>query len=56
VKRSRSIRLVLIGGLSAGAATSCGPDDRQSAAAAGSVYTNNYYVAGRGYYHAPFSN
>jgi hypothetical protein len=55
VKRSRSIRLVLIGGLSAGALTSCGPDGAPKAPlSAESVYTNNYYVAGVGYYHAPF--
>ena len=53
MKRSRSIRLVLIGGLSAGALTSCGPDDRPPVSAS-SVYTNNYFVPGVGYYHAPF--
>lgn len=47
---------MLIGGLSAGAVTSCGPDGQRSSAGAGNVYTNNYYVAGRGYYHAPFRN
>jgi hypothetical protein len=55
VKRSRGIRLVLIGGLSAGALSGCDsgsgrlPEVRQ-----GCVYTNNYYVPGAGYYHAPF--
>ena len=53
MKRSRSIRLVLIGGLSAGALTSCGPDNRPPVSAS-SVYTNNYFVPGVGYYHAPF--
>jgi hypothetical protein len=52
VKRSKSIRLVLLGSLSAGALTGCGPskpviDDT-------TVFTNNYYVPGVGYYHAPF--
>ena len=54
MKRSRSIRLVLIGGLSAGALTGCGPSGRPPALSADSFYTNNYYVAGVGYYHAPF--
>jgi hypothetical protein len=55
VKRSRSIRLVLIGGLSAGALTSCGPGDSAKApVSAQNVYTNDYFVPGVGYYHAPF--
>lgn len=55
MKRSRSIRLVLVGGLSAGALTSC---NRESPpipiVSAANVYTNNYHVPGVGYYHAPF--
>ncbi len=54
MKRSRTIRLVLIGGLSAGALTGCGPSNRPPTISAQNVYTNNYYVAGAGYYHAPF--
>ena len=55
MKRSRSIRLVLIGGLSAGALTSCGPEGIQrSPLSAQNVYTNNFHVPGVGYYHAPF--
>ena len=54
MKRSRSIRLMLIGGLTAGALTSCGPDSRPSAVSVNNVYTNNYYIPGVGYYHAPF--
>ena len=55
MKRSRTIRLVLIGGLSVGAITSCDPGNSQRAPiSAESVYTNNYYVPGVGYYHAPF--
>jgi len=52
VKRSRSIRLVLIGGLSAGALTSCGPQTEPVSSSA--VFTNNHYVPGVGYYHAPY--
>lgn len=55
MKRSRSIRLVLIGGLSAGALAGCGPGSQQPALISqDSVLTNNYYVPGVGYYHAPF--
>lgn len=69
MKRTRSIRLVLIGGLSAGSVTGCGPTAPSSsptpAAAAPStifnsaittsaVFTNNHFVPGVGYYHAPF--
>ena len=53
MKRSRSIRLVLIGTLSAGAITSCGPDSK-APITPDNVYTNNYHVPGVGYYHAPF--
>jgi hypothetical protein len=54
VKRSKRIRLVLIGTLSAGAITSCGPGDQKAPVTADNVYTNNYFVPGVGYYHAPF--
>ena len=46
--------MVLIGGLSAGALTGCGPGSQSPPISAQNVYTNNYYVAGVGYYHAPF--
>jgi hypothetical protein len=52
LKRSQRIRLVLIGGITAGALTSCGPE--QAPVSADNVYTNNHYVPGVGYYHAPF--
>jgi len=56
VKRSRSIRLILLGGLSAtGTLTGCAPDATQAPpVTTGAVYTNNYRVPGVGYYHAPF--
>ncbi len=55
MKRSRNIRLILIGGLSAGTLAGCTSGDRQKAPISDdAVYTNNYYVAGVGYYHAPF--
>lgn len=53
MKRSKSIRLVLIGGLSAGALTGCDPKPSVSPT---NVYTNNFYLPGAGYYHAPFRN
>lgn len=55
MKKSRSIRLVLIGGLTAGVASGCNPVGNAPAAiVAGNVYTNNFHVPGSGYYHAPF--
>jgi hypothetical protein len=57
VKRSRRIRLVLIGGLSAGAFAGCQPAGPESAPITQNcVYANNYHVPGVGYYHAPFRN
>ena len=53
MKRSRSIRLILLGGLSAGALTGCTPKPSVSTE---NVYTNNFFVPGVGYYHAPFRN
>jgi hypothetical protein len=45
----------LIGGITASAVTACGPASRQPPPlSAESVYTNNFYVPGVGYYHAPF--
>jgi hypothetical protein len=51
MKRSKSIRLVLLGGLSTAVLTGCAPKPSVSAQ---NVYTNNFYVPGAGYYHAPF--
>jgi len=45
---------VLIGGISAAAVTGCGPDRQPPPLSADAVYTNNFYVPGVGYYHAPF--
>jgi hypothetical protein len=57
VKRSRRIRLVLMGGLSAGLATGCGPSaSTKGPVSAGNVYTNNHFLPGVGHYHAPFRN
>jgi hypothetical protein len=55
VKRSRSIKLVLVGSLAAGALSGCGPGGVHDAPiTTDRVYTNNFYVPGAGYYHAPF--
>jgi len=51
MKRSQNIRLFLIGGLSAGALTGC---SQRPAISSDNFYTNNFYVPGAGYYHAPF--
>jgi hypothetical protein len=52
VKRSRSIRLVLVGGVSVSALTSCAPSSPPVSTTG--VFTNNYHVPGVGYYHAPY--
>ncbi len=60
MKRSRSIRLVLLGGLSAGALAGCVPPSghpssiSSSEISSSAVFTNNHHVPGVGYYHAPF--
>ena len=54
MKRSRSIRLILLGGLSAGALAGCSDTSGIAPITAENSYTNNYYVPGVGYYHAPF--
>lgn len=51
MKRSKSIRLVLLGGLSSVALTGC---SEKPSVSAQNFYTNNFYVPGAGYYHAPF--
>ena len=46
---------MLIGGLSAGTLAGCGPSATQTpSSGASDVYTNNHYLPGVGYYHAPF--
>lgn len=55
MKRSKSVKLVLIGGLSAGALAGCDSSSNSPGTfRPGNVYTNNYYVSHLGYYHAPF--
>lgn len=46
---------MLLGGVATGALTACAPGDGTSTrVSAESVYTNDTYIAGAGYYHAPF--
>ncbi len=52
MKRSSSVKLLLAGGLAAGALTACGP--KPARVSPESVYPNDYRVPGAGYYHAPF--
>jgi hypothetical protein len=54
VKRSKVIRLVLLGGFSAGA-LAVGATAVEPRISSESVYTNDYFVKGAGYYHAPFN-
>ena len=51
MKRSLQIRLLFVGGLSAGALTGCTSRPNVSVA---NVYTNDFFIPGAGYYHAPF--
>lgn len=51
MKRTKSIKLVLLGGLSTAVLAGCSPKPSVSAQ---NVYTNNFFVPGAGYYHAPF--
>lgn len=54
VKRSRSVRRLLLDGLSAGAiAVSAGAAEPRVTPE--SHYTNDYHIPGAGYYHAPFN-
>ncbi len=58
MKRSKQIRLVLLGGVATGMLAGCDPSTDTSYPSSqvntNSVYTNDCYVAGRGYYHAPY--
>jgi len=51
MKRTKNIKLVLLGGISTVVLTGCSPKPSVSTQ---NVYTNNFYVPGAGYYHAPF--
>ncbi len=55
MKRSRTIRLVLTGAVAGVAFTGCGPSYDGPPISADQTYTNNHYVRGAGYYHAPYS-
>jgi hypothetical protein len=50
VKRSRQIHLVLLGGLS----TALAGCEQKPSVSTQNYYTNNFFVPGAGYYHAPF--
>jgi hypothetical protein len=54
MKRSKHIRLVLLGSLSTAVLAGC--NNETPGVSTQSVYTNNFYVPGAGYYHAPFRN
>jgi hypothetical protein len=55
VKRSRTIRLVLSGTVAGAVFVGCGTSDDAPPISANQTYTNNHYVNGVGYYHAPYS-
>jgi hypothetical protein len=56
VKRSQTVRRVLLGGFSAGAlvASSASAMAAEPRVTPDSYYPNDYQIAGVGYYHAPF--
>lgn len=54
MKRSRAIRLVLLGGFSAGAVPLSAQSANEPRITSESYYTNDYFIQGAGYYHAPF--
>ena len=54
MKRSKSVKRVLLGGLSAGALTACAVAAQSARVTTESYYTNDDHVPGAGYYHAPF--
>jgi uncharacterized protein YgiB involved in biofilm formation len=53
MKRTKSIKLILLGSLSTVVLAGCNSKPSLSAQ---NVYTNNFFVPGAGYYHAPFRN
>ena len=52
MKRSRHIRLVLLGGALAATPAAFAVEPRVSTSA---VYANDHFIPGAGYYHAPFN-
>lgn len=57
MKRTKHLRLLLLGGgIAAGANTACSPSTgrEEPRITPESYYTNDYYILGAGYYHAPF--
>lgn len=53
MKRSRTVQRVLIGGFSAGLAALCAPA-AEPRITPQNYYTNDSFIRGAGYYHAPF--
>ena len=56
MKRSESIRLVLVGTVTSAVLVGCNPerDKPRASLSSNNTYTNNHYVHGAGYYHAPY--
>lgn len=54
MKRSHGIVLALLGGASAGALGGCAQREHPARVSPQSVYVNDYFVPGVGFYHAPF--
>jgi hypothetical protein len=54
VKRSRSVRRFLLGGLTVGALAAGATSEAAQRVTPESYYTNDSHIPGAGYYHAPF--
>lgn len=56
MKRTTQIRLLLAGTLACVPFAGCDFGDPEPTLSTENTYTNNYYVPGHGYYHAPYRN
>jgi hypothetical protein len=54
VKRSKDVRRLLLGGLTAGALTTCVAAATAPRVTTESYFTNDDHIPGAGFYHAPF--
>jgi hypothetical protein len=53
VKRSRTVKRLLLGGFTAGLASACA-GAAEPTITSNNLYTNETFIRGAGYYHAPF--
>lgn len=55
MKRSRTVRRILLGGLTAGALVAGATSEAAQRITSENFYTNDSHIPGAGYYHAPFN-